>query len=77
MTGKVYANSMLVLINSRMLLGSEETPLAVGSVMRFRTASANSKDDSAIEAQKGLKGDLSVDNEERAGPLRRSEPDEV
>ena len=24
--GKVYANSMLVLLNSRMLLGSEETP---------------------------------------------------
>jgi hypothetical protein len=39
--GKVYANSMLVLINSRMLLGSEEEPLAIVSVMRFDAAPAN------------------------------------
>ena len=44
--GKVYANSMLVLINSRMVLGSEETPTpSVNvSVMRFGTAPANIAD---------------------------------
>ena len=47
-TGKVYANSMLVLISSRVILGSEETLTRVGSVMIFRTASANI-DNSAIE----------------------------
>jgi len=39
--GKVYANSMLVLINSRMLLGSEEEPLTIISVIRFDAAPAN------------------------------------
>jgi hypothetical protein len=41
--GRVYAISMLVLINSRMQLGSEETqtPSAVISVLRFGTAPAN------------------------------------
>ena len=39
--GKVYANSMLVLINSRMLLGSEEEPLTIISVINFDAAPAN------------------------------------
>jgi hypothetical protein len=41
--GRVYANSMLVLINSRMVLGSEETqtPSKVISVLRFGTAPTN------------------------------------
>ena len=44
-TGKVYASSMLVLISSRVILGSEETPpTQVSSVMIFRTASANIND---------------------------------
>ena len=49
--GKFYANSMLVLINSRMVLGSEETqtPSTVISVVKFGTAPANLTD-SAIEA---------------------------
>ncbi|KIM36681.1 hypothetical protein M413DRAFT_31517 [Hebeloma cylindrosporum] len=65
--GKVYANSMLVLLNSRMLLRSnhEETPPMNVTVMRFRTASHNSNDD-AIDDH----AHLSVDNAERAGPSR-------
>jgi hypothetical protein len=61
--GKVYATSMLVLINSRMLLGSEETQTlsTVASILRFGTIPANPTD-SAIEAEKG---DLAVDT--RAG----------
>jgi len=44
--GKVYANSMLVLINSRMTLGSEETrtPSLVISVLRFGTAPGHPAD---------------------------------
>lgn len=42
--GKVYANSMLVLINGRMLiLGAEETPVVIISGLRFGTAPANAK----------------------------------
>lgn len=67
--GKVYANSMLVLINSRMLLGSEETPVTIISAVRFGIAPANDKD-SALEAY----GDISVDTEERVRPTRSSEP---
>ena len=37
-TGKIYANSMLVLINSRMVLGSEEMPSTIMSVLRFAVA---------------------------------------
>ena len=47
-TGKVYANSMLVLICSQVPLGSEEMPPTVVSAMIFCTASTNIKD-SAIE----------------------------
>jgi hypothetical protein len=73
--GKVYANSMLVLINSRMVLGSEETqkPLTVISVLRFGTAPANPTD-SVIEADNG---DLAVDTRAGAGPSRSSEPEVV
>lgn len=65
--GKVYANSMLVLLNSRMLLHSnhERTPSMNVTVMRFRTASHNSNDDARDDHAR-----LSVDNEERAGPSR-------
>jgi hypothetical protein len=42
--GKVYANSMLALINSRMQLGSEETPSTTISAFKFASAPANNKD---------------------------------
>ena len=58
-TGKVYANSMLVLINNRMLLGSEEIPSSVSSVMKFHTPFTHRKY-GAIEV---YNGDPSVDNE--------------
>ena len=47
--GKIYANSMLVLINSRMVFGSEDTPSTIISVMRFAAAPDTHKD-IAIEA---------------------------
>ena len=52
--GKVYANSMLVLINSRMVLNSEETqtPSTAISVLRFGAAPPN-REDPAIEADNG------------------------
>jgi len=75
--GKVYANSMLVLINSRMVLGSEktQTPSTVISVLRFGTAPAN-LEDSAIEADNG---DVEVDTRAcQAGPSGSSaEPEAV
>lgn len=40
--GKIYANSMLVLINSRMLLVSEEAPLTTISAIGFDAAPATS-----------------------------------
>ena len=57
--GRAYANSMLVLINSRMVLGSEETPTPskVISALRFHTAPGN-PEDNAIEADNA---DLAVD----------------
>jgi hypothetical protein len=42
--GKVYANSMLVLINSRILFTSEETRLTIISAAKFGTAPANDID---------------------------------
>ena len=65
--GKVYANSMLVLINSRMILGSEEiqTPSAFISVLRFGTTPANTED-SPIEADNA---DLAVDTKTGTEPL--------
>ena len=62
---KVYANSMLVLINSRMVIGSEETQTPpIISVLRFGTAPAN-LEDSAIE---GDNGNVGVDTRPGAGP---------
>ena len=63
--GKVYANSMLVLINSRMVLSSEDTQTqpTVISVLRFGAAPANSED-SAIDADNG---DVAVALDTRAG----------
>jgi len=59
--GKIYTNSMLTLINSRMLLGSEDLPLTIVSELRFGMAPANNKN-SAIETHDG---DLEVDAEAR------------
>lgn len=64
--GKVYANSMLVLINTRMLLGSEETNI---TGVKFAAASAN-HEDYITEADE----DLSVDLTERTGSSKSSEP---
>jgi hypothetical protein len=71
--GKVYASSMLVLINSRMVLGSEKTqaPSTVISVLRFGTAPAN-PEDSAIESDNG---NIAVDTRAGAGTLASSEPE--
>jgi len=73
--GKVHANSMLVLINSRMVLGSEETQkqLTVISVLRFGTAPV-SPTDSVIEADNG---DLAVDTSAGARPSGSPEPEVV
>jgi len=46
--GKLYANSMLVLINSRMLLGCEVVPLMIISSMRFDTAPTTANDSAHI-----------------------------
>jgi hypothetical protein len=46
--GKFYANSMLVLINSRMLLGSEEVPSTIISEMKFGAAPAAANDSAHI-----------------------------
>ena len=46
--GKVYANSMLVLINSRMLLSSEVVPSMIISSMRFDVALAIANDSAHI-----------------------------
>jgi hypothetical protein len=46
--GKFYANSMLVLINSRMLLSSEEVPLTIISEMKFGEAPAAANDSAHI-----------------------------
>jgi len=73
--GKIYANSMLVLINSRVVLGSEEThtPSPVISVLRFGAAPPN-PEDSAIEADNG---DVGIDTRSGAGPPASSEPEAV
>ena len=46
--GKFYANSMLVLINSRMLLGSDEVPSTIISEMKFGSAPAAANDSAHI-----------------------------
>ena len=73
--GRVYANSMLVLINNRMVLGSEETqtPSMAISVLRFGTAPENTTD-SAIETENG---NVAVDTRSGTGPLGSLEPDAI
>ena len=46
--GKFYANSMLVLINSRMLLGSEEARLMIISTIGFDATRATANDSAHI-----------------------------
>ena len=68
--GKVYANSMLVLNNSRMLLGSdEEEPEMALSEVVFGAPPINDKDNVA-EAHHGV---LSVDSDEMTRPSRGSD----
>lgn len=57
--GNVYANSMLLLINSRLQLVSEKGPLMILSTARFGRAPANHR----VE---GHNVDLSVYTEETA-----------
>jgi len=67
--GKIYANSMLVVINSRMQLGSKETPLRMISGLEFGTPVNNKS--GAIEAHRG---DISVDTDgTRRTPARSQE----
>ena len=66
--GKVYANSMLVLINSRMLLNAEETPLTILSTAKFGTAPAIVSD-SVIE---GYSRDISVETDRMTRDSRSS-----
>ena len=47
--GGVYANLVLVLINSQIQLGSEETPSVIVSVIKFHMASSNSNDNTITE----------------------------
>ena len=68
--GKVYANSMLVLINSRMLLGPMEAPSTIISAARFGTAPGADDKDNALEVHRE---DISVDIEERARTSGRFE----
>lgn len=70
--GKVYANSMLVVINSRMQLGPKETPgpLRMISVLKFGTASVNNKSGAIVEAHRG---DISVDTDSMRRTLARSQ----
>ena len=72
--GKVYTNSMLVLINSRMLLlSSEGTPSTKMSALKFATVPDNKKD-SAIHTHDG---DSTLDTEVVAGLFQDSHPEGV
>ena len=71
--GKVYANSMLVLINSRMLLGSEETSSTIISGFKFFLRYPPITKISAIHAYNGNV----LDTEALAGPLRDLHPEGV
>ena len=71
--GKVYANSMLVLINSRMLLGSEETPSTMISAVKFAMVPGNNKDSAILPNN----GDVALDTTKLAGPLESSHPEGV
>jgi len=57
--GKIYTNSMLTLINSRMLLDSQDPPFTIVSGLRFGMAPADNEN-SAIETHGG---DIEVDAE--------------
>ncbi|KIM49808.1 hypothetical protein M413DRAFT_21946 [Hebeloma cylindrosporum] len=70
--GKVYANSMLVLINSRMLLASVDAPSTIISAARFGTAPANDKD-SVLEVDRGDFSSSLDSTDERVRPSRNSE----
>ena len=68
--GKVYANSMLVVINSRMQLGPKETSLEMISILQFGTAPVNNESGVA-EAHRG---DISVDRDGMtSAPVRSQE----
>jgi hypothetical protein len=58
--GKVYATSMLVLLNSRMILDSEEIPnpstIMITSIVRFGRAPSNGE----IGALEAHNGDISL-----------------
>ena len=72
--GKVYANSMLVLINSRMVLGSEEAPTPsrkVISTLRFGTAPAHPTDSADMD------GNIAVYTRAGAAPSGGSGPEAV
>ena len=69
--GKIYASSMLVLLNSRMTLGSDETSSTTISVMKFGMAPDGNKGRRATESH--TSGELSVYTEEWVESSRRSE----
>jgi len=62
--GKVYANSMLVVINSRMQLGAKETSLRMISVLKFGTTPGNNKN-GVVEAHRGYSS-VDIDGMTRA-----------
>jgi hypothetical protein len=70
--GKIYASSMLVLLNSRMILGSEETPSKIVSVLKFAMAPDDTRGRCARESHTSR--ELSVDTKKGAGSSRTSEP---
>lgn len=70
--GKIYASSMLVLLNSRMILGSEEAPPTTVSVLKFGTMVPD--DSEGRRARESYtSGKFSADTEGWAGASRRSE----
>ena len=71
--GKVYANSMLALINSRMLVGSEETASTNFSALKFATTVPANNEDSTIHSHNG---DVAL-NTEALRPLKGSHPEVV
>jgi len=69
--GKIYASSMLVLLNSRMILGSEEASSTTVSVLKFGTMVPNDKEGSRAR-ESHTSGEFSVNTEEWAGASRSS-----
>lgn len=66
--GTIYGNSMLVLINSGMLISSEEIPLTIISAFKFATV----PDDKKINVIHANNGDVTLDTTTLAGPLESS-----